>query len=298
MSDQPIPDEESVEALAATDSVETPQEEVAPELPAELEEQALSAEELQEFENNVATYLTFSKKAKADFLENMLNLGCLLSSFQDTWKPRKMWMSFLEQIKINYSTSNILIRLYEYSLVNPTVVRSCDLDGWNKIQNFIKLSDHLKEELSSEIQGGDYTVKEFIALVESLGTSEETAALPSADTPENGVEPETPNAESSFVPEHIVDRLTFEKDAVAKSIEADALLDAGFLAERLVTNLRTAGFDAPEECLPVAESYVLVSKALSRIKTVKWGNLNEATKEEWKNMVKESIQQLSDLLQQ
>lgn len=221
----------------------------------------LAPDQMQEFEADLEKGKQLLKATQDRFILQITELGEYFHSQREKWKPKGVWIMYLDQIGVTYVAINQMIRAYEYSIENKGVMLNASISGWAQLNVFLGLSDDLKEKLADEIQGEVLDGKQFKEKVDALqnaGTlnlDEDLECAPDEDVELDGVDLNQEAQELNVLPPEI--------DNMLKAKITDNLED---LVSDFLATYRKSGHDYLTEAVkPEIKALIYILKAVSEL---------------------------------
>ena len=110
---------------------------------------------------DVSMYLDLEKELTETFLKGVTRLGTYLKKMKELYKPKGMWVNYLENIDKSLSHANRLIQLSELSVSNNKELANVNIDNWAKAIDYLRMSSEGKKELESKVKGKELNTREF-----------------------------------------------------------------------------------------------------------------------------------------
>ncbi len=221
---------------------------------------------------DIQEYQELEKEVTHNFLKGLIKLGAVLKKHRDTWKPQKKYMVYLNKIGRNVSSTNQIIRIYEYSITHMTNLLSANITGWDKVNMFLSLPDELKEKLGEGIGGQEVTTEEFREKVSEVRVDDEVVV-------------------ANVYPIHEQSIEEMIKEAPLNST------DIKFMAKQVLQEMRNTDVgDFSDNCVPIASGFLHVEQAISHWDKEKFESLTRNERVFWKKIVQEQIDRLNNLI--
>ena len=211
---------------------------------------------VRDMELSVFEYKEAERGVRESFIKGVIGLGELLYKQREVWKPMKRWTEFLKKSKLTTTTSNQMIRIYEYAENNFDKLQKANVTNWEKINLFLALSDVNKDNVAGKIDGEEVEVSVFKEVI------------------------------NEFI-EELVSMEKFNEEKLLTLMNKTALKNVPLTARILVKNVNKEKRMSPK-CSPLAESFLYIQKS-KMLFNDNYDRLNNNEVSFWKDLIEKQI---------
>lgn len=233
-----------------------------------------------EFESDVKEYKQMEERVSKDFLQGVIKLGEILLRQRDKWKPKKQYIEYLDAVGRTVQAANQFIRIFEYSVTHMKSLVDVNLTNWAKLNTFLALPEPLREKLAEDVKGEDLSSDDF---------REKVAEIKKEEIITEEVVSDIPLTEERLLPEVSV------PEEMSKALEDASLVDTGFMAKKLIDELRTAGHKVSDKSESVAEAFLSFEKGLKLLEEFELKKLPKTEYEFWYGVLQGQLTRFAQL---
>ena len=261
-----------------------------------------NGEDEKELELDVAEYKKLEKSVADDFLLGLLSLGKVLKVHRDKWKPKRKYLDYLKRVGRAVSTTNQMIRLYEYSVNSPEKFKQLDITNWNKVNIFLSVPDELKDKFIERVNSSDVEVvdtNEFSKAKDSVVF--DSNDIKDAEEVDDKVLTTINDAQSTMDDSNAPkDVFTVVSDEVQDTDDFSSSDYDIKIARGVIKSLNENGVgDFSDECISAVMGFLALRKAegfLSEAGLRGKSALSKSEKSFWKKQMFEKLQELYGLI--
>jgi len=214
-----------------------------------------------EMKKDVDEYVALEKKVTKDFIQGLIKLGEVCKRHRDKWKPKYKYLEYLAETERSATTTNKMIRIYEYSLKHMAQLLDANITGWRKVHMFLSLPDDLKDKIADKVGGEDVSTAEFQEAVTDIKEEEVDDLV--IGSPIQATEQEL----EELVQGSMMDDVDYMAQQMVKELDANTQLDP-----------------FGKESITMATALLYVEKAMKDITKENFKLLSNSEKKFWKKM--------------